>query len=270
MKGIIALALCLPSFCLSFYERPWFGSLGEVHFRPKYSYSFFDEINPSTNPSDNTLFQNLFGIDLETTIPSEWNWQLELEFANATPVSFTYRSSAIQITKLWLDDVSGDPVSLTTGFSYRDSSNQLRRAFLTPYHARSNFEIHSSIGKEYSYNCYWLFRTYGTFAVGQGNKGASWLRGDYNLWFNFWDSCQIRLFAESYWGLGSKPYVPTSEFNGWAEIEHQSIDVGGSFCYQFSFYGKLRMDYLYRIYASNYPEKVHCFILSYNFPFCPF
>lgn len=270
MKRLVALALCLPSLCFALYERPWFGDIGELYFRPQYAYSFFDEVDNSTSSLPSTLFQHLLCANLETTIPPTWNWQIELEFADTTPVSWGYRSAALQVTKLWLDDVCGDPVSLTTGLSYRDSSSRLRRALPTPYHARANFEFHTSIGKEWSRGCYWTFRTYGTFAVGQGTKGSPWLRGDYYLWFNRCNTCQFRLYAKSYWGLGSKTAVPVPGFDGWADIGHQSIDLGVSFRYQFQCYGALRFDYMYRVYARSYPAQVNCFVLTYDLPFCPF
>lgn len=270
MRKLVALALSLPNLCFALQERPWFGDVLEFYFRPQYAYCFFKDVDRSTNPLSSTFFEHLLNFNLEMSVPETWDWQMELDFADTTPVSWGYRSFALQVRKLWLDDVCGDPVSLTTGFSYRDSSSRLRRALTTPFHARANFEFHTAVGKEWNHGCYWTFRTYGTFAVGQGTKGSPWLRGDLVLWWNFCDTHQLRLYGKSYWGLGNRTAVPIPDFRGWADTRHKSIDLGGSYRYQFECWGSLRFDYMHRVYARSYPERVNFFILTYDLPFCVF
>lgn len=269
MKKWLALAM-LPSLCFALEERPWFGQMLEFYFRPQYSYSFFDEVDHASVPLTSTHHQHLLNFNLETSVPDTWDYQIELNFADATPISWYYRSFAIQVTKLWLDDVCGDPVSLTTGLSYRDSSSRLRRSLFTPFHARANFELHTSVGKEWSQRCDWIFRTYATFAIGQGTKGSPWLRGDLFLWYNLCDTHRFRLYAKSYFGLGSQTLVPTDNFQGWGEIRHQSIDLGVSYEYAFTCWGSLRFDYLHTVYAKSYLEHVNAFWFTYELPFCVF
>lgn len=270
MRALCLAALLTHSVCFALQERPWFGQMFEFHLRPQYAYTFFDKVDRSTAPLSGTFFQHLLALGCEVTVPPTWNYQVEVDFADTTPISWGYRSAAIQVTKLWFDDVCGDLLSLTTGISYRDSSARLRRALTTPFHARGNFELHAAAGKEWSERCDWIFRTYGTVAIGQGTRGAAWFRGDLFFWWNFCDVHQLRFYAKSYFGLGKQDTVPLPDFRGWSRIGHQSIDLGGSYRYQFDCFGSLRLDYLYRVYARSYPERVHCLLLTYNFPFCPF
>ncbi|MDN3506206.1 MAG: hypothetical protein P0S96_03150 [Simkaniaceae bacterium] len=264
------LLLLFPCFCFALEEKPWFGDCLEFHLRPLYEYNFFDKVDNAVPSQKGTFNTHVLAFGLDTTVPDTWNYELELEFADTTPVSFGYRSFAMQVRKLWLDDVCGDCVSLTTGLSYRDASTRMRKALSTPYHARANFELNTAIGKEWSHGCYWNFRAYGVFAVGQGTEGSPWLRGDFFLWYNICDCHQFSLFAKSYWGLGDKTTVPIDNFKNWSRIGHQSIDIGGSYRYGLGVWGWLRFDYLYRPYARSYPEQVHFFIFSLDFPFSIF
>lgn len=270
MKRIFPLALLLCSHCFSFQERPWFGNAFEFYFRPQYSYSFFKDVDQSVAPLPSTFSQHLFNFNLELTTFENWNWQVEIDFADTSSVSLGYRSFAFQMTRLWLSDVCGDLVSLATGVSYRDASCRLRRALSTPFHARANFEVYTSIGKEWSYHHDWTLCTYGVFAVGQGSKGSPWLLGDLAIWWNFFDRHQLRLYSKSYFGLGNQILVPIADFQGWANLAHQSIDLGGSYRYQLNCWGSFRLDYRHRVYAKSYPEHVHFFMLTYDLPFCPF
>lgn len=260
----------LPSSCFALQEKPWFGDLCEFHFRPQYEYNFFDEVSNALPPQEGTFNTHVATLGFDTTIPDTWSYELELELAQARGFSFGYRSFALQVRKLWFDDVCGDFLSLSTGLIYRDASTKFRKALSTPYHARANFEFHTAIGKEWSKGCDWIFRIYGVGAVGLGTKGSPWLRGDLFLWWNYHDCHQLLIYGQSYFGLGNQKIVPLDSFRGWGRIHHQSIDLGIGYRFHFGIYGWLRFDYLYRVYALSYPEKVNFFIISFDFPFCPF
>jgi len=269
MKKLLLFALA-PISCFALEQDPWFGHCFEFIFRADYSYDFFSKIDHSTRFLDKTQHTHVFGTELELTAPDTWNWQLELELATTTPVSFGYRSFALQVEKLWFDDVCGDPFSLTTGFVYRDVSSRFLRAHSTPYHARANFELFSAIAKEWSHGHCWYFRTFALGAVGQASRGAPWVRGDLTFWGNYCDKHQVRLYVKSYFGFGSNESVSINHFSGWANIRHKSVDTGGSYSYHTSIYGSFRFDYVHRLYAKSYPEHVNFFQLTYELPFCPF
>ncbi|NGX27039.1 MAG: hypothetical protein K940chlam6_00966 [Chlamydiae bacterium] len=269
MKRFLFLFL-VPNFCFGLEEKPWFGDCFEFHFYPLYEYNFFNKVSNAIPSQKGTFNTHVLAFGLDVTAPETWNFEAELEFADTTPVSFGYRSFALQARKLWLDDVCGDPISLTTGFVYRDASTRMRKALSTPYHARGNFELNTAIGKECSQGCYWTFRTFAVAAIGQGTEGSPWLRGDLYFWWNICDCHQFRLFAKSYWGLGNRKIVPLDDFKNWARIGHQSIDLGASYRYSLGIYGWLRFDYLFRVYGRSYPEYVNFFIFSLDLPFCVF
>ncbi len=262
-------AIIAPTACFALQERPWYGDMCEFHFRPQYTYEFFRKIDRALPQLTKNQYNNVLQFDLDFTFPDTWNWEMELEFADTTPVSWGYRSFALQIRKLWLDDVACDPISLSTGLVYRDAGGRMRKAPITPYHSRANFEFHTSIGKEWSSGPYWYFRSYAVGAIGQGTSGSPWLRGDLFFWLNIHDCHQFRIYGKSYWGLGSKTTVPTHPFPGWSEIGHQSIDLGASYRYTFGVWFDLQFDYLYRVHARSFPEKVNTFLFTLNYPFCP-
>ncbi len=270
MKIIALLALSLPQICFALEEAPWYGEVFEFNFLANYEYNFFKKVSHGHPQRHSTYNTNVFGAALDLTAPDTWNWEAEIEFANTTNVSTGYRSFALQVRKLWLDDVACDPISLSTGFVYRDASTHLRKALSTPYHARANFEFHTAIGKEWSRCYYWFFRTYAVAAIGQGTKGSPWLRADLCLWWNIEDCHQFYLYGRSYFGLGSRTEVPLDDFHGWSHIGHQSIDLGISYRRFFGIYGNLRFDYLYRVYARSYPERVNFFLFTYELPFSCF
>ena len=162
-------------------------------------------------------------------------------------------------------DREGDP--LRGHRLHADDATQ-ERGQVEPYHGSlDSRELHTAFGREWSCGCYWVFHTWGLAAVGQATSGKPWLRGDLHLGLNFQDTHSFRLVAKSYWGLGSKETVPLADFDGWGDIRHQSIDLGGSYRYQFGCYGSLRFDYMRRVFAHSYPEEVNFFLFTFEYPF---
>lgn len=270
MKKIALLVLGLTQLSYALEEAPWYGDVFQFDVRAGYEYNFFKKVNRASPQLHSTFNTHVFGASLDLTAPDTWNWETELEFADTTTVSTGYRSFALQVRKLWLNDVACDPISLSTGFVYRDASSRMRKALSTPYHARGNFELHAAIGKEWSRCCDWIFRSYVVAAIGQGTRGSPWLRGDLYFWWNIEDCHQFYLYGRSYFGLGNQKTVPVDNFRGWSHIGHQSIDLGIGYRYFFGIYGILRFDYLYRVYARSYPERVNFFEFTYELPFCCF
>ncbi|MCP6756206.1 hypothetical protein NL533_31765, partial [Klebsiella pneumoniae] len=86
-------------------EAPWFGDVYEFHFLANYEYNFFRKVNRAAPQLHSTYNTHIFGAGLDFTAPDTWNWEAEIEFAKATHISTGYRSTALQIRKLWLDDV---------------------------------------------------------------------------------------------------------------------------------------------------------------------
>lgn len=270
MHKFFFVASLFPVALFSLEEKPWFGNFLEFEFRAEYNYNFFNKVQEGV-PQLTSIFQtHEVAFDLELTAPEDWSWEMELEFADTSTVSWGYRSFALQARKLWLDDVCGDCLSLATGAIYRHVSSRMLKALSTPYHGTNNLELNASFGREWSCGCYWYFRIYGFFAVGQANRGFPWLRGDLFFWANYEDCHQFRLYGQSYWGLGHRRIVNLDRFRGFAKIGHQSIDLGASYRYMMGICGSLQFDYLHRVYARSYPEHVNFFIFTYKLPFCPF
>lgn len=269
-KLLLLTALCIPSLHARLEEKPWFGNCFEFLFSPSYEYNFFDRVNNAVPQLRNTYNTQVVDVNFNVTAPEIWNWEADFEFACPTGQSYGYRSSAYQIRRLWMDDVCGDPVSFTTGFVYRNNFRQKLKALSTPYHSPNNFELNAAVGKEWSHGCFWYFRTFGKFGIGQGTTGSPWITLNYYLWGNICNRHQMRLYLLSYFGLGQQHIVHTKHFRGWSKIQHQSLDIGFSYCYDFDYWGSLRFDYARRVYAKSYPEMVNTFLFTFEIPFCPF
>jgi len=256
-----------PFSIFSLEQQPWFGDVFEFHFLGSYTYSRFSSVQaaivPLRNPSNDHLLY--FGLDFSFT--PQWTFDWDLQFTETPRQSFSFRSTAWQFRYLWLDDIIGDLVSLSTGANIRYTSSRSIHDISTPYPAPVDFELNFSVGKEFDYLQDWRFRFWGFGALGQGSRGSPWLRATLAFEGNYYDEHKWALFSYFSHGFGRKTTVNIANFNGYARIRQKSIDIGASYGFRMLVYGTIRVSYVRRVLAKRCPSRVNFFTLSYLLPF---
>lgn len=116
------LLLLLPISLFGLEMEPWFCNIWEFTFTPSYTYGRFHHVQNGHPRLKSPFNEHILAFDL--AVPPSPNWEIDadVEFADTTRQSMGLRSGALQARYLWLDDVVGDAVSLTTGLSARGVS----------------------------------------------------------------------------------------------------------------------------------------------------
>lgn len=264
------LLLLLPISLFGLEIQPWFCDMWEFSFTPSYTYGRFHSVQNGDPQLKKPFNEHLLTFDLEVSPSPHWDMDADVEFADTTAVSMALRSGAFQIRYLWLDDVACDPVSLTTGISARGVASRSLKDISCPYHFHTNFEVNTSIGKEWDHGFDWHMRLYGFGAIGVANRGYPWVTAFAMFEGNIHCTHRLGIFAEAYVGFGNQAHVHTNHFNGYADIRHRNIDTGVKYTYVFEIWGHLSFAYTRRVYARSFPENVNFFTVSYMLPFSLF
>lgn len=271
MKYLFACTLlCLNGYSCAFEIKPWLGDEYAFDFQTALIYSRYHQVEGaavqlSAPKNDRDLL-----LDLSFTPSSQFDLQVEVEFAKTNSINWALRSAAFQGRYQVLDDIVGDPLSLTLGLSVRGATHHFLKDVSTPYASEGNLELFCSAGKEWSKEGMWTMRTYGFAAVGIANRGFPWTR-ELLVWENNWkDAHRLSLFTLGNFGFGNEQHVNVNRFNGWGKVQHQSLDVGIAYGYHFQIWGVLTASYTYRLFAHNFPERVSSFMVSYCVPFSMF
>jgi hypothetical protein len=255
---------------VSLEVTPWFHEIYEFDVEAAFAYRWFSKVEGACVQPSSTIHDRDFIADLGFTPFELFDVRLEGEIARVDSINWGLRSGALQTRLGLLDDIAGDPLSVTLGLDLRGVRGRFLTTVATPYASEFNLELMCSLGKEWAHREHWMARTYGTVYVGQGNRGYPWTRAivavDYRPVF----PVHLSLFSESYVGFGGKQCVDVNHFHGWAPFQHQSVDVGASCGFHLGVYGTLTASYAYRVFAHNYPEKVNALIASYTLPFSIF
>lgn len=262
--------LFLPICAGAIQIEPWLGEVYQFQLLGTYSYSHYPNVQNASVPLKKPSNDQLFAGSLEWVYGENGDGEIELEVVNTPRQSWGYRSSALQLRYLWLNDVCCDPISLMTGLIVRNVNSTSLRDVSSPYHANMNFEINTAFGREWCSKNDWLLRLFGFFGVGMGNRGSPWIRAQAAFQGYCSGRHQGQLFALGYFGFGEKSRVNTEHFFGWAKFHHQSIDLGGSYRYLFDYYGSLSLDLTYRLFARSFPKELFALYVTYTLPFSCF
>lgn len=247
--------------------EPWLGEIYEFHFLSSYSYSFYSSVEGSTAPLKGTSKDHLLYFDLEFPFSPDWACDADLQFVDTPRQSFSYRAAALQLRYLWLDDIVGDPVSLTTGFNLRYTSSRSLHDVSCPYHANVDFQANFSIGKEFDQFEFWRLRIWGYGNLGIANRGSPWMSAILGLEGNFDERHKWGIYADGRHGFGRRTWINISDFNGYAKIRYKAIDIAFQYGYRFGVYGTLKAAYSRRLLAKRYPQRMNTFLISYLLPF---
>lgn len=267
MKTLCVAFLSLASTAYSLDTKPWFGEVYEFSFEGTYAFSRFSRVEGASTQLTHPINSQSVFADFGFTSNASTDLQVEGELGRTTDIGWTFRSAAVQARYRLLDDIAGDPLTLTFGLIFRGAAPHMLTDVSTPYAAELNTEVTCSLGKEWSSQGCWTIHTYGFATLGQANSGYPWTR-ELLVWkYNLNDIHRFTAFAEGYFGFGNRHHVDVKHFRGWGKYQHQSIDLGLSYGYKIGLYGVITASYAHRVFAHNYPEHANSFTLSYHLPF---
>ncbi len=266
LKFFLTLFL-LPFSIMALEVQPYLGDIYEFYFLSKYTYSYFNKVEGALVQLTKTDNDNFLYFDLAFCPSMQWGIDFDFEFAKTPRESFGFSSGAFQLRYLWLDDIIGDPITLTTGANIRVTTRESLKDIAIPYHSNVDLEGNIAMGKEFSKMEFWRFRLWGYGAVGIANQGSPWFKGIVTFEGNSKDVVQWAMFVETMHSYGNRTYVDIANFYGYGRIRQKNIDLGARLGFKTGVMGTLSFEYRRRVFAKRFPENANFFSVMYLLPF---
>ncbi len=248
-------------------RKPWFYPPYEFHVGTNITPSFFSDVQNGYNPIGYGSTNFDWQMFLLAPFSDSFDAQIQINFFKTTMKKFNLEALAAQVRKQFFNDVQGDWISAYWGFNYRFVLKNRLSDVATTYHNISNFEIFGAIGKEFSKNYNWFCRTFLWGALGQANTGYPWGRFDFSVEGRTYTNYILGGGVEGYFGTGPQKSINVDQFNSYARIKHQSVDIYAHFGYQSKIWGILSFKYVNRPFARAFPDSYNAFMLTYDYPF---
>ena len=204
-------------------------------------------------------------IDLGLRFLPNWEMQVEGNFLKTSYHALGTESLAGQVRYQFLDDLTGDFLSLISGLRVRYVTSRYLHDLSCPYAATINLDLVTSVGKEFDRGNEFLIRFYAYLGAGIGNRGAPYITPEAHVEFELARHHHLDLFGLGRVGFGARD-VAISQY-GYANVAYRSIDVGATYRYCIPIWGDLYVTYTYRPYAKEMPQRVQTFLIGYHLPF---
>lgn len=256
VRGIVLISLLFIGYVESTQTEPWLGNAYEFEFRPSLTYQGYRSLASSAHQQKYSSDDFFLNASLSNSAPS---MGVELEALGARTRRQKGDVDQIKLTGryVWLDDITGDPLSVVSGLSYIQAFHHSLKDVSSFHHGLCEAEFFVSIGKELARDCEWNSRWWGVFGIGSAvDRGSPWLRFDIAYEKCFCEMHALRFMLNSLWGTGNRSLC-LHHFDGYGPIQHQAIDLGVRYTYVLTFFGNASLEYSCRVHARNFPEYVH-------------
>lgn len=262
----IALFSMLTCIASATELTPWFSPQLENEFRNTLIYQTFRKVSEGshyTKYSSDDLFLTLSITD--SPYP-EWSFELEGTVAKTRHKSNGFDNLRATARYLWLNDVAGDPVSLTSGVTITIPTEGSLHDVSSFHHGLIEAEFHTAIGREHSCGEIWTSRWCAIAAIGIADRGSPWLRGNLEYDWRMSENNELKAYINGLWGLG-KSDLHLCHFKGYGPVRHQSVDLGLRYAHEIDCFGELSIEYAYRVFARNFPVNAQFIVLELVYPF---
>lgn len=246
---------------------PWFTPPFEFQGFGSYLFSHRERVQTPKGSFKNLSNDNTVQFSLGVTPWPYWNVETELYLTKTTNIPFSYQASLVTVRYAWLDDITGDLFSLVTGVTLSFPGDRYLRDFGFSYHGNINAEFHATVGKEWACQDVWITRLWFLGGLGQANRGSPWLHGLLVWDYAPLDCLQGGLFSDATYGLGNEDIIPNVPFEGYANINHQTVMMGGYLNYMINYVGALTLIGWVNLYSHNFVENYWGIQVSFLFPF---
>jgi|GEM_PF-3830291 len=254
-----------PLFALS--NDPWIPPPYEFETKVEYAFSYFPSVANAINPPNYSSYVNFLAFEINGSLTPEFFFECELEFDNSKKVDFNLLSVAPAIKYQLMNDLVGDPIALLIGTYFRYVPKNRLVDVATEYSGSYNFDFLLSIGKEYEPSENLLGKIFAMFDVGIATVGMPWILADIVGQAVVYKHHILTAGVDGFFGFGSQTVVDIDNFNGYGDIDHNSMDIKLGYGYKFSVWGDLCFLYKRRVVAIAAPSNTDSYVLAYNLNF---
>lgn len=268
ITSVLLCALpCFHTFCESVEYRPWIGNYYEFEFRNSMLYQSYPAIACDSSLHHASSDDFFLSSSLSNAVDPSFSLEAEVVAAKTRKQCWGIDHFNLAGRLVWLDDISGDCITLTTGFVLTQTFDNSLSDISSFHHGTAEAEFFLSFGAETMWeDDDWVERWWGMTGIGIGDRGSPWLHGQYAYERRFCTNHEFLFRMNTLWGLGNNK-IRIHDFHGYGSIQHQSIDLGIRYTYLIDFFGNASVDYSYRIYARNFPAQTHQILVSLLYTF---
>lgn len=254
---------------VSVQNKPWLGNWLEFEASIFQTHAESHTVDTLKGTKHKFLHQDRTTASLEFMPYVDFSTELELNVAKTQKEPYGFESVKGACRYRLLNDLRGDPVSLTAGLVASLSTPTRVRDLSSTAHGVFEAEARLAIGREFGLQEESYYKAWGLAKGGIASSGAPWIGAEVHLERVFLRNHHIDLFLRAEKGLSSNKLHHLSDFHSWSRIGYQYEELGIGYRLKEIGLGSFYIEATTRLHARFCPKHTWSARLGFIVPFSP-
>ena len=252
--------------------KPWLGNLFELQLTAGYSYQHYRKIHMDPEPIYLGTNSNYFDARLAMVLLPTLNMGVKAGTSKIMGQNLYFETAELFAQYLMLDDIVGDPVSMTLNLTVASTQRKPRRNLGRFHHGPMSAELGVSIGREWALGSIFTSRIWINANLGGSTRSSLYTEESAAVEVNFIDRVRLGVVGVFHAGFGTKrlSLEQISNFDGYRHIAYRAIDAGVNLKYRWGVWGDLKFEFLRRFWGRSCPQNGYEVRVVYHLPFSAF
>ena len=268
-RGLTLLLLVITHGVYAVQSEPWLGNWLEFEATLDQSYTKSNSVDTTHGAKHHKLHSNKTHASIEFMPSVNMSVELELDLASTQKKSYGFDTFKTQSRYRVLNDLTGDPITLTGGLVMALSTPARVADLSSTQHGVFETDAYISLGRQFGItdNSYW--KAWGLVNSGLASSGSPWLGAEVHVGRAWHEEHCIDVFFRAAKGLSDGRLHHVSHFHSWSRIGYRYTEAGLSYTLKKVGYGSLYVEASKRLSAQYCPKDTLNICLGVLIPFSP-
>lgn len=265
----LALLFVSTSSLQALQTKPWLGNWLEFEGSLYQTHTESHHVATRHATKEKELHSELTTASLEFMPLADLSTELELDLAKTQKKPYGFEAVKGGFRYSWLNDLAGDPVSLTTGLAISLSTASRVKDLSSKEHGVFETAVQVACGREFGYTEESYWHVWLATGAGLASSGSPWLGGEIHFKHVFQKEHSLDLFVQGEKCFSSHDLSHLSQFHSWSRVRYEYEEVGVKYAIKKEALGSLFLQLTRRIHARFCPTQTWSVQLGIDIPFSP-
>jgi hypothetical protein len=268
-KLLAVVFICATGSLAALQNSPWLGNWLEFEGSLFQSHTQARRVQTHDGTKHFFTHSELTTASIEFMPLVELSTELELDLAKTQSRSYGFEAIKAGARYLWLNDLTGDPVSLTTGLSTALSTPSRVKDLSSQQHGVFEVQLNVALGREFAYSADGYYHAWLQGLAGLASSGAPWVGAELHFEKALFNRHYLDLFFIAERSLSSHRLNTLRNFHSYSRIGYEYEDLGLSYTFRQEAFGSFYVECTKRLHARYCPKGAISFQLGLIIPFSP-
>ncbi len=266
IKWLVALAICALSSVHSVQKEPWLGNWLEFEASLYQTHTESRSLDTKHGVKHHFLHAERTTASIEFMPLTDLTAEIELNLAKTQSKDYGFEAIKAACRYQLLNDLTGDPVSLTGGLITSLSTPSRVKDLSSIEHGVFETEAYLSLGREFAYHDRSYYKVWALAKGGIASSGSPWVGLEAHFGRAIKGRHYIDLFIVSEKGLSSHKL---GHFHSWSRVGYRYDDIGIRYRLKEMGLGSFYVQATTRIHARYCPKNPWSLGVGIVIPFSP-